>query len=94
MSLHQMNQKWKELEITDCFVKLHHFNSSEFASNASTLDAFVSYCADKEIRGQNQRTIQRALYFAEQIESGVLPFKALKLSWLQYPLVKECLPAT
>lgn len=88
MSLQTMNKKWIELNIERYFVEVHHFSSDVFASSASTLNTFVSYCDGKNIRGENARTVDRALEVARYVSNGVKPNDAIKSAWGSYPLVK------
>jgi len=84
-----MNKKWIELNIENYFINVHHFSSEKFKSPPSTLDAFVSYCDGKNIRGQNAQTVERALEVARYVSNGVDPVVAIKSAWESYPLVSK-----
>jgi len=88
MLLKIMNNKWIELGIEDWFIDVHHFRSKQFSSTSSTLTAFVKYCDKKRIKGQNARTVERALEVARYVDKGIKPTTAISIAWESYPLVK------
>jgi hypothetical protein len=88
MSLQTMKNKWIKLKIEQYFIEVHHFSSDRFSSPPSTLDAFVNYCEYKNIRGQNARTVERALEVARYVENGVAPNDAIEAAWNNYPWIE------
>ena len=89
MLLQIMNNKWIKLGIEDWFAAVHHVGTKQFKKNSSTLTTFVNYCDHKKIKGQNFRTIERALEVARYVSKGINPNTAIRIAWEMYPLVKN-----
>jgi len=89
MLLKIMNNKWTELGIEDWFIDVHHLRLKQVSSTSSTLIAFVNYCGNKRLKGQNAQTIERALEVAKYVKKGIKPSAAIRIAWESYPLVKS-----
>ena len=87
--LHELADSWRRLGIERRFVKVHHFSSPGFATKASSLNAFVKWCADRDIPVENYQTLQRGLDVARRVDFGVDIAVAITLSWESHPLVSR-----
>ena len=87
--LHELADSWRRLGIERQFVKVHHFSSPSFATKASSLNAFVKWCSDRDIRDENYRTLLRGLDVARRVKLGVDIAVAITQSWESYPLVSR-----
>jgi hypothetical protein len=87
--LHELVDSWRRLGIERQFVKVHHFSSPSFATKASSLNAFVKWCSDRDIRDENYQTLLRGLDVARRVDLGVDIAVAITLSWESYPLVSR-----
>ena len=88
MLLTIMNKKWSELSIEEWFVDVHHFSLNQYTKPSPTLAKFVDSCDKKRLKGQNARTIERALEVVRYVRKGILPSTAVSLAWERYPLAK------
>lgn len=88
MLLTIMNKKWSELRIEEWFVEVHHFRLKQFPKTPPTLATFVDSCDKKRLKGQNFRTIERALEVVRYVKKGIIPSTAIDLAWQRYPLIK------
>ena len=87
--LHKLADSWRRLGIERQFVKVHHFSSPSFATKASSLNAFVKWCADRDIRDENYQTLQRGLDVARRVDLGADIATAITQSWESYPLISR-----
>jgi hypothetical protein len=88
MLLTIMNQKWSELGIEEWFVDVHHASLAKSKKHSFSLKAFVDYCDHKRLKGQNARTVERALEVTRYVKKGIPPNTAIRIAWDNYPLVK------
>ena len=85
--LKHLQRKWKKLGIARHFPAVHHFSSGKFATESSNLTIFVNYCADKQSRGENTQTLDRALAAAYLHEGGMPVEKAIGRAWSDFGLL-------
>ena len=83
----RMASEWKKRGITRHFPRIHHFYCPEFKSKPGSLEAFCKWCAPREIRHENTRTIARALEVVQLMGKGVSLNDAIKRAWKACPLV-------
>jgi len=87
--LDQLKNDWERLNISNEFVKVHHFCSDKFKSRASSLEEFYQWCKPRDFADENEQTVDRGLFVVSQISEGSSVQEAIEKSWQKYPLVKR-----
>lgn len=85
--LAELERKWNDLGIRRHFCRIHHSIKSKHSNKRETLRGFVDYCDCRDIRAENNQTVDRALDVARRVQAGCDIDKALELAWAAFPTV-------
>ena len=85
--LAELETAWIKLGISHHFHLVHHSANPKFSAKRETLNGFISYCDCRDIKAENNQTLDRALDVARRVEMGLAFKKSLEDAWAAYPTV-------